>query len=189
MEGKEPIVGDRSEKGASMIWPKNRNGAGKSQAAIVTVALVALCASASFSVAQNRRSVGTLTCRANSGTGPTINLRQRMRCHFVSSWGRLRGYSGIVTEFRSGADLERGDFMRWSVWMGARGALAGRYIAASKIGELGPGVEGNDLVGGTDRSIILRPSASSRGRPDANFAPEITALTIDRLRAPRKREI
>ena len=182
----------RVRRCASMTWPGNYFGIGKPQAAIAAIALVALCASTSFGVAQNRVRVGTLTCRANAGIDPAINLRQRMRCHYASSWGRLRGYSGIVTEFRSGADLGRGDFVRWSVWSArrtARGALAGRYIAASKIGEPGSGVDGNDLVGGADRSIVLRPSASSRGRSDANFAPEVAALTIDRQRATRKREL
>jgi len=167
--------------------------AGKSRAAILAVALLALCVSTSSGVAQNRHSVGTLTCTANAETSLTTNLRQRMRCHFVSSWGRLRGYSGIVTEFGSGAGLGRGGAMRWSVLTSSRPTsrrfLTGRYIAASRIGELGPGVDGKDLVGGADRSIILRPSSSSRGRSGVNFAPEVTALTIDYRRAPRKREI
>ena len=165
--------------------------AGKSRAAIVAVALVALCASASSGAAQNRHSVGTLTCRADAGMSLTTNLRQRMRCHFVSSWGRLRGYSGIVTEFESGVDVARGGVMRWSVLMKSRPTsrrfLTGRYIAAGKIGELG--VDGRDLVGGGGRSIILRPSSSSRGRSGANFAPEVIALTLDYRRAPRRREI
>lgn len=176
-----------------MIGVKSYHEVGKSQAAIVALAVVALCASATLSAAQNRRNAGTLTCRTNSGMGLSIHLGQRLRCHYVGSWGRLRGYSGIVTELRSGADLGRGDFTRWSVWVSgrrtARGALVGRYIAASVSGELGPGIAGNDLVGGAGRSIILRPSASSRDRSGANFAPEVTALTIDRQRAPRKREI
>ena len=171
----------------------NSYQAGKSQAAIAAVALVALCASTSFGVAQNRLSVGTLTCRANAGTGPTINPRQRMRCHFVSSWGRLRGYSGIVTDFASGPDRRSGNVMRWSVLMRSRptsrGFLTGRYIAASKTGEFGPGVDGRDLVRGADRSIILRPSSSSRGRSVVNLAPEVTALAIEYRRAPRKKEI
>jgi hypothetical protein len=172
---------------------KNYHEAHKSQVAIVAVALVVLCASASFGVAQNRFSVGTLTCGPNAGMSLTDNLRQRVRCHFVSSWGRLRGYSGIVTEFGSSADLSSGGVMRWSVSMSSRPTsrrfLTGRYIAASKIGELGPGVDGNDLVGGANRSIILRPSSSSRGRSAVNLAPEVIALTIDYRRAPRKKEI
>ena len=180
-------------EGASMKGPRSSYQAGKSKAAIAAVALVALCASASFSAAQNRLSVGTLTCRANAGTGPTVNLRQRMRCHFVSSWGRLRGYSGIVTEFATGPDRSRGNVMRWSVLMKSRPTsrrfLTGRYIAASKTGEIGPGVDGKDLVGGADRSIVLRPSSSSRGRSAMNLAPEVAALAIDYGRGPRKREI
>ena len=83
--------------------------------------------------------------------------------------------------------------MRWSVLMRSRptscGFLTGRYIAASKTGELGPGVDGRDLVRGADRSIILRPSSSARGRSVVNLAPEVTALAIDYRRAPRKKEI
>ena len=172
---------------------KNCREAGKSQVAIVALALVALCASASFAVAQNRLSVGTLTCRPNAGMSLTDNLPQRMRCHVVSSWGRLRGYSGIVTEFGSGVGVGRGGVMRWSVLMKSRPTsrrfLAGRYIAASKTGEPGPGVAGKDLVGRANRSIILRPSSSSRGRSAANLAPEVIALTIDYRRAPRRKEI
>ena len=141
---------------------------GRSQVAIVAVALVALCISTSFGAAQNRASVGTLTCRLNAAMSPTTNLPQRLRCHFVSSWGRMESYSAIATHFTSNADLKGGRFFRWSVLMSGRrthrGALAGRYIAASEIGETGPGIDRKDLVVGTDRSIILRASSSSRSR-------------------------
>jgi hypothetical protein len=174
-----------------MTGPRNYYEAGKSQVAIVAVALVTLCASASFGAAQNRLSVGTLTCGPNARTSPTTDLR--MRCHLVTSWGRVRGYAGIVTEFRSGADLRGGGIMRWSILMNSRPArrsfLTGRYIAASKAGELGPGADGKDLVGGADQSIILRPSSSTRGRSVVNLAPEVTALRIDYRRAARKREV
>jgi hypothetical protein len=175
-----------------MTGPESYYEGGKSHAAVVAVALVMLCASASFGVAQNRLGVGTLTCEPNARTRLTTSLHKRMRCHLVSSWGRLRGYSGIVTEFRSGADLSAGGIMRWSILMSSRPTrrsfLTGRYIAASKSGRLGPGVDGKHLVGGADRSIILRPSSSSRGRSVVNLAPEVTALTIDYRRPPRKRE-
>ena len=166
--------------------------AGRSQVAIVAVALVALCISTSFGAAQSRASVGTLTCRLNAAMSPASNLPQRLRCHFVSTWGRIDGYSGMATHIAGNADLKGSRIFRWSVLMSGRrthrGALAGRYIAASEIGEAGPGIDRKDLVGGTDRSIILRASASSRSRPKVNAAPEVTGLTIDHRRAPRKRE-
>ena len=181
-----------SEGSGAMTGLRGYYQAGRSQVAIVAVALVALCTSTSFGVAQNRANVGTLTCRSNAAMSPTTNLRQRLRCHFVSSWGRLEGYSGIATHFAGNADLKGGRFFRWSVLMSGRrthrGALVGRYIAASEIGEAGPGIDRKDLVGGTDRSIILRASSSSRGRSKVNSAPEVTGLTIDHRRAPRKRE-
>lgn len=159
--------------------------------AIVALALAMLCTSAPFAVAQNRTSVGTLTCRLNAGMGLTTNLRQRMRCHHVTTWGRLRAYSGIVAEFDSGTRLESGRVMRWSVLtstrLTGRDALVGRYTAAGRIGATDSGVRDEDLVGGADRSIVLRASASSRGRSGVNPAPGVKELTIDPRRTPRQR--
>ena len=175
-----------------MTGPKGSYQAGGSPVAIAAVALVALCASASFSEAQNRASVGTLTCTSNAAMSRATDLRQPLSCQFVSLWGSLESYSGIVTNLTSDADLTGGRIFRWSVLMSGRrthrGALAGRYIAASEIGETGPGIDRKDLVRATDRSIILRASSSSRGRSEVNLAPEIAGLTIDHRRAPRKRE-
>lgn len=165
--------------------------AGRSRVAIVAVALVALCTGTSFSAAQGRANVGTLTCRSNAAPGPTTDLRQPLRCQFASTWGRLESYSGIVTKSSGNADLAGGRFFRWSALMSGRrtrGALVGRYIAASEIGEAGPGIDRKDLVGGADRSVILRASASARGRSKVNAALEVTGLTIDHRRARRKGE-
>lgn len=160
--------------------------------AIAALALLVVCASGSFAVAENHANVGTLTCSVRAGTSLTTNLRQRMRCHFVSSWGRLQAYSGIVTQIESNTNLRGGRFMRWSVLTSARrpgrGALVGRYIAASRNDGASPGVGGNDLVGGIDRSIILRPSSSSRGRSGVNLALDVTELTIGYRRVARKKE-
>src|SRR6185295_7741776 len=141
-----------------MTGLKGYDQAGRSQVAIAALALVALCASASFSEAQNRANVGTLTCRSNAAMSRTTDLRQPLRCQFVTSWGRLESHSAIVTKLTSNADLTAGSFFRWSVLMSGRrthrGALVGRYIAASEIGETGPGIDRKDLVFATDRSII-----------------------------------
>jgi hypothetical protein len=171
-------------KGAAMRGLKG------SQVAIAAVALAALFISTSFSAAQNRANVGTLTCRSNAAMSRATSLRQPLRCHFATSWGRLEPYSGIVTYLARNADLTGGGFFRWSVLMSGRrthrGALVGRYIA-----EIGPGIGRKDLVG-ADRSIILRASrsansSSARSRSKVNAAPEIAGLTIEHRRARRKR--
>ena len=149
---------------------------------IAVLALVALCCGTSLGAAQNRISVGTLTCTANAGLGLTTSLPHRMRCHYVSSWGRQRAYTGVVTEFDNSSVPGSGRLLRWSVLMSTRPArreaLVGRYVVATKTGAAGLSVQGKDLVRGSDQSIVLRASSSSGGRAGINGAPGVIELTL-----------
>ena len=149
---------------------------------IAVLALVALCCGTSLGAAQNRNNVGTLNCRANVGLVAT-SLPHRMRCHYVSSWGRQRAYTGVVTEFDNSSVPGSGRLLRWSVLMSTRPArreaLVGRYVAATRTGAAGLSVQGKDLVGGSDQSIVLRASPSPGGREGINGAPGVIALTLD----------
>jgi hypothetical protein len=130
--------------------------------------------SSSAAATQGRTRAGTLTCTASAGFELVTSMRQRMRCQYVSSWGRVRSYSGVIARFEDNAVPREGRFIRWTVHADrralARGALAGRYVAAAN----------GDLVGGRDRSVTLRPSSSARGRSDVNLAPGVKDISISR---------
>lgn len=149
----------------------------------IAATLTLLCMSASVAAAQSRSRAGTLTCRANAAMELTVKLRQPMRCHYVSPWGRTQSYSGVIALFEGDAASAVSRFMQWSVLAAtpklARGALAGRYVATGGMGTAG--AEAGDLVGeGTGAgSIVLRPSSSARGRSRHNLASGVKDISID----------
>lgn len=156
---------------------------------LIAMSLLLLGAGASAASAQGRNA-GTLTCRANAGIELATNLRQRMRCHYVSRWGRTRSYSAVVARFESSPELGAGRFMRWTVHMkvrtAARRALFGRYVASDRIAA--HGARAGELIGGGEgpHAIILRPSSSARGRSGVNLAPAVKDIVIGPWRRMRK---
>ncbi len=162
-------------------------------AVTAATALTVLCMSMSVAAAQSGSRAGTLTCTANAAMELTIKLRQPMRCHYVSPWGRTQSYSGVLARFEGDPASTASRFMQWSV-LGtppklARGALVGRYVAADGAGAAG--ADAGDLVGGGEgtRSIVLRPSSSARGRSRSNLAAGVKDISIGHRGGPRKSAI
>jgi hypothetical protein len=174
------------------IRQNSRGAASRSLGLPAATTLAVLCMSMSVTAAQSQSRVATLTCRANATMELTTKLRQPVRCHYVSPWGRTQSYSGVIARFEGDTASTVSRFMQWSVLTAsslARGALVGRYVAAGGAG--GTGADANDLIGAGEgaRSIVLRPSPSARGRSRFNLASGVKDISIDRRSGSRKSAI
>ena len=155
--------------------------------------LAVLCMSMSVASARDRPRAGTLTCSSDAAIDLTAERRRPVRCHYVSRGGRTQSYAGVIARFEGDAAAAPGRFMQWSVVMAApgpaRGALAGRYVAAGGAGGTGAGA--NDLIGEAEaiRSIVLRPASSARGRSRFNVASGVKDLSIGHRNSRRENGI
>jgi hypothetical protein len=125
--------------------------------------------------------VGGLTCVSSPRVGLIKASRQMLRCVFRSNDpARHLVFSGSTRRLDFDSGIARGGALFFAVFASntriSRRALRGNYEAAG--GGLVPslGLEANVLIGGSQRTIFLRPSAEDQ--IGVNLAAGVSNLAI-----------
>ena len=178
--GSEPILPlwQKFQTGENQIMSKTMMGA-----ALLCAVLVGGVSEAS---AQSGTKVGVLSCKLAPSVGLIVGSRQRMSCSFTpNKGGRVERYSGTMGRIGLDIGVSAGGALAWAVFAPTegiqRGALAGRYAGASGDIALGLGVGANALIGGSKKSIALRP-LTVEGSTGVGVALGAAGLTLTAVR-------
>ena len=131
----------------------------------------------SLAQTSERTKAGTLTCDISAGIGFIITSKKNLTCMFTPAQpGPREVYTGLISKFDLGATA--GGEMVWAVYAPSNkhfGMLAGHYGGGSA--EATAGVGANALVGGSDRTVNLRP-LSLQDQTGLNVAAGVTELDL-----------
>ena len=148
---------------------------------ISTVALaMALVASASPAMAQNRVEAGVLECRGST-TSFIVGSVTELSCTFRPSAGGSEPYHATLR--RAGVDIgfNQQVAVAWAVFAPTnrvgRGDLAGSYVGAAASATVGIGVGANALVGGSNNTFALQP-VSVQGQTGLSVAAGVAGLEL-----------
>lgn len=137
---------------------------------------------AGAAAAQNKVTVGTLTCSGGAGPGLILGSKKSYRCRFEpSNAGGIETYTATVTKIGLDVGVTGKSVMIWTVLASSgkarRGILAGNYVGAAADVAIGIGGGAKVLVGGSKRSVILQP-LSVQGQSGINLAIGVANMTL-----------
>ena len=132
--------------------------------------------------AQPRRiQVGTLTCSVSACVGLIVRSQRNVRCQFKGQPGAPKEtYTGTMTRVGLDVGVTTGGAMIWAVFSDANryaGMLTGTYTGASAEVSVAAGLGANVLVGGSNRTVALRP-LSVQGERGLDIAAGIGQLEL-----------
>jgi hypothetical protein len=153
---------------------------------LATVALgVALAASATTAMAQDRVEVGALECRGST-TSFVVGSVTELNCTFKpAGGGPAQPYRATMR--RAGVDIgfNQQVAILWGVWAPSRGSprydLSGTYAGGAASATVGVGVGANALFGGSGNTIALQP-VSAQGQTGLSAAAGVAALELRAVR-------
>ncbi len=125
---------------------------------------------------------GVLTCNVESGWGFVFGSSRDLRCTYADNNGKSERYTGHIDKFGVDIGYHAGGIIAWAVLAPTsdvgKGALAGTYGGVTASAAFGPGVGGNLLVGGSNRTVSLQP-LSVEGMAGLNVAGGIAAIVLN----------
>lgn len=137
---------------------------------------------AGAAAAQNKVTLGTLTCSGGAGPGLILGSKKSYRCRFEpSNAGGTETYTATVTKIGLDVGVTGKSVMIWTVLASSgktrRGMLAGNYAGAAADVAIGIGGGAKVLVGGSKKSVILQP-LSVQGQSGMNLAIGVANMTL-----------
>ena len=154
---------------------------------MTAVALAAFAAPAA--AAPHGVNVGTLTCNVASGWGFVFGSSKDLHCTFRQNDRHSEHYTGSISKFGVDIGYTEGGVLVWGVVAPSSdtrpGALDGDYVGASASATVGVGLGANVLVGGSNRSVALRP-VSVTCQTGINIAAGVADLQLRPAGGPRR---
>jgi hypothetical protein len=148
---------------------------------IITAAALALAALSGSAQAQDRVQSGQLTCDVSAGIGLIIGSQRNVSCTFTpSSPGPIEYYTGSISKLGIDLGVTTGGVMVWLVFAPTNrpvGALQGNYVGGSAEATVIAGVGANALIGGSNRTVTLKP-LSVQGQTGLNIAAGVAGLEL-----------
>ncbi len=131
--------------------------------------------------------VGLLSCRVAPGIGLIVTSNRGLSCVLTPTHGPRQYYYGTIRNIGLDLGFTTGGRLGWAVFTAGsalpQNALAGEFVGASGSASFGPGLSGNVLVGGNNRSISLQP-VSLGVQAGLNLSAGIGALVLEPAAAP-----
>jgi hypothetical protein len=148
--------------------------------AMLVLAIVAAPASAQSGKPWTQ--VGMLTSKLNPSIGFIIAGHQPMECRYVpGAGGPSQAYDGALNTVGVSIGISAGGVLNWAVLAPTdgmpAGALAGEYVGASADAAFIAGVGANVLIGGSNRTVALKP-VSVEGSVGASVTAGLSALKL-----------
>src|SRR5262245_33750553 len=148
---------------------------------LIGAAAIAVMVTAANPANAQRVKAGVLTCDVSAGIGLILGSSRQVSCVYSpEAYGVQEGYVGSFTRFGLDLGITGGAVMIWAVFTSTTagpGFLAGDYVGASGEATIAAGLGANVLIGGSNRTVALRPGSVS-GQIGLNFAVGIGDLSL-----------
>ncbi len=137
---------------------------------------------ASGAAAQEKISVGLLSCGVKGGTSFIFGSSRELRCVFRSAPGEEgERYEGQIQKYGLDLGITNNAILEWTVLAPSRGvragALSGKYYGVAADASAGIGGGANVLAGGSDNAISLQP-LSLQGQTGLNVAAAVAEVEL-----------
>jgi hypothetical protein len=147
----------------------------------VSIACVALAASASIASAQSRVQVGAISCEGGPNVGYVVGSETQLHCVFRAEGRRPEPYIANVQRIGLDLGITEQTGLAWAVFAPTYrvgpGDLAGVYGGVGGNASVGVGGGGNLLWGGSQNSYALQP-LSLQGQTGLNVTGGIVGVEL-----------